>query len=71
MSALLIVMLLFAGARLLFGGGGGRWDIAQRPQGVTPTESLTVCVCVCERVPERALNQCLTNGVLTGHFMLV
>lgn len=70
MSALLIVMLLFAGTRLLFGGGGGgRWDIAQRPPGVTPTESLTVCVCVC--VPERALNQCLTNGVLTGHFMLV
>lgn len=28
-------------------------------------------VCVCVRVPERALNQCLTNGVLTGHFMLV
>uniref|UniRef100_A0AAZ1WV16 Uncharacterized protein n=1 Tax=Oreochromis aureus TaxID=47969 RepID=A0AAZ1WV16_OREAU len=43
----------------------------EAPRSHPHREPHRVCACVCVRVPERALNQCLTNGVLTGHFMLV
>lgn len=39
-------MSFSAGARLLLRGGGGRWDIAQRPPKTPPPHILCVCVCV-------------------------